>query len=136
MQPPVLLLCRHSEDMVCSCTPQTRGTNLCSEAVGTYGQQPCPDPVRRAQKEGLESGQQSSSGTSGNFKTQIFIMSTTFSKYLAPDKKDWKLHIPSLLESSCFVPKWTSFWKKIAFILEWNVYTGMYSCHGSCVNKL
>lgn len=86
-------------------------------------------------KAGLGTCQQSSSEVSGNFKTQTFIMSTTFCKYLAPDKKDWKLHMPNFWDTSRFVLMWTFFWNKIAFILEWNVYTGIYSCHGSCVNK-
>lgn len=88
-----------------------------------------------ATREGWQSCQRGSSEISGNFKTQTFIMSTTFCKCLAPDKKDWNLHMPNLWGTSWFVPMWTFFWNKLAFILEWNVYTGIYSCHGSCVNK-
>lgn len=57
-----------------------------------------------ATKEGLVTFQQSSSEISENFKTQTFIVSVTFCKYLAPDKKDWKLQMPNFWDTSCFVP--------------------------------
>lgn len=132
------VLCGHNEDMVCSCTLKTRGKTSAEQQRVHMGRSHVKilwGKLRAAMKAGLGTCQQSSSEVSGNFKTQTFIMSTTFCKYLAPDKKDWKLHMPNFWDTSRFVLMWTFFWNKIAFILEWNVYTGIYSCHGSCVNK-